>query len=62
MLFINSIKKTRNTLLSIISNRSIMKKRNRIDNIKDNIKDSYKIFISTYNYLNSLLINLIIII
>ncbi len=35
-----------------------MKKRNRIDNIKD----SYKMFIFTHNYLNSSLINLIIII
>ncbi len=54
----NSVEKTYNASLSIISNRSVIKKRNRIDNIKD----SYKIFISTYNYLDSFLISLIIII
>ena len=58
MLFMNLIKKTYNALLFIISNRSVIKKRNRIDNIKD----SYKIFIFIYNCLNSSLISLIIII
>ncbi len=58
MLFINLIEKTRNTLLSIISNRFIIKKRNRIDDIED----SYKIFIFTRNYLNLFLTSLIIII
>ncbi len=58
ILFINLVEKTYKALLSIISNKFIMKKRNRIDNIKD----SYEISVFTYNYLNLFLINLIIII
>ncbi len=58
MLFINLTKKIYKALLSIIFNRSVIKKRNRIDNIKD----FYKIFVFTYNYLNLFLISLIIII
>jgi len=58
ILFINPVKKTYKTLLSIISNRFLIKKRNRIDNINN----SYKISISIYSYLDSLLTNLIIII
>ncbi len=56
--FINLIKKTYKASLFIIFNKSIIKKRNRIDNIED----SYKMFVFTYNYLNLFLINLIIII
>ncbi len=58
MLFINPIEKTCNTLLSIIFNKSVIKKRNRIDNIED----SYKMPVFTHNYSDSFLINLIIII
>ncbi len=58
MLFMNLIKKTYNALLFIISNRSVIKKRNRIDDIED----SYKMPVFIYNYSDSLLINLIIII
>ncbi len=54
----NPAEKTYNTLLSIIFNRSIIKKRNRINNTGD----SYKILVFTYNYLDLLLISLIIII
>ncbi len=58
MLFINLIEEIRKALLFIIFNRSVIKKRNRIDDIRY----SYKMFIFTYNYSDLFLISLIIMI
>ncbi len=54
----NPIKNTYKASLSIIFNRSIIKKRNRMSDTED----SYKISIFIYNYSDSFLISLIIII
>ncbi len=58
MLFINLTEIIYKALLFIIFNKSVIKKRNRMNDIED----SYEILIFTCNYLNSSLINLIIII